>query len=61
MKKIRSVRTPCGRQGRIAARMLVGALTASADPLVGSHVLVPTDLVLRRSTAAPPASRRLPR
>jgi DNA-binding LacI/PurR family transcriptional regulator len=51
-----TVAQPVYEQGRLAAGLLLDVLAADADhPVTPSAVTVPTRLVVRRTTAAPPA------
>jgi alanine racemase len=54
-----TVHQPVRRKGEEAARLLLTALTAPRDAVTALHRVLETRLVVRRSTAPPPAGRRL--
>jgi len=53
---ITTIRVPQREMGEIAARMLIALL--EGEPVTRRHVLLGTTLVIRGSTAVPPAARR---
>jgi len=54
-----TVHQPVRRKGEEAARLLLSAINAPRGEAVAQHRILETRLVVRRSTAPPPAGRRL--
>ena len=54
-----TVHQPVRRKGEEAARLLLAAINAPRQDARGLHRILETRLVVRRSTAPPPADRRL--
>lgn len=53
--ELTTIAQSAGEQGRAAARRLVQVLDAEPDPTAAEHLVLPTTLVLRGSTAPPSA------